>query len=255
MYESNNMIESRKKGTVAKDIVTVVMGTLTLASTAFTRDLQAHIHPIPPSEVTPVIPQRDASPAQRQWTTFQCVPGPSGIELTGSRGQLSVPLIIFTEQSSIEFGEAYGPESRCDIVRKNFTKVVDANAGTMRNVLLTHGPVHGRQVICSLGPGEDICTAQNQLFTLNSTNERQPGRMLGKLLQASRAADTSAVIFETQGRTVVDLGEWEENNLVHAAVETAPRYPDPVVPAVEEPIVRPEPPTPVPGGGFSGGGL
>jgi hypothetical protein len=86
---------------------------------------------------------------------------------------------------------------------------INANGGTMKNLLLTNGIVSNQTVICTLRRQETACNPNNTLFTLKPENANRSGEVISQLMQIGRYGSSAGFIQETSGQVYVDLGDWE----------------------------------------------
>ncbi len=146
-------------------------------------------------------------------TTVSCEGGLTTIVSKGEKGGPDYQMAVLISWKTTEFGGNYTPQQRCNVVSNRFQAAVQANAGSMKGLLLTNGPVNNRMVICALRPGETECSADNMLFTLKKENENNAGAILGRLLNTS-VTGSGSTIEEGSGQQVkVDMGAWASRNL------------------------------------------
>jgi len=198
---------------------------------------------------TVITPPAVSAPAVSQNTVFQCVPQGSGVYGTlGRKGSgTPIPLILWTPLGSSYFGGNATPQNRCQIVTKRINSAVAANGGSLKNVLLTNGTVNNESVICVLSPLETRCHQDNILFSLNPSNAWRANEILAQIMQISRNGNSAGIIFETSGRTQVNLGDWEKVSL--GADNSDPVTPQNSV-TPENSATPQNPATPDNGGGF-----
>lgn len=143
-------------------------------------------------------------------TTFSCIPQGNNYATVGQKaGREPVPLIVWTPKGSSHFGEKYPPQTRCQIVTQKLNAAINANGGTMKNLLLTNGIVSNQTVICTLRRQETACNPNNTLFTLKPENANRSGEVISQLMQIGRYGSSAGFIQETSGQVYVDLGDWE----------------------------------------------
>ncbi|BAU63471.1 hypothetical protein STA3757_08350 [Stanieria sp. NIES-3757] len=143
-------------------------------------------------------------------TTFSCIPQGNNYATVGQKADREpVPLIVWTPKGSNHFGEKYPPQTRCQIVTQKLNAAINANGGTMKNLLLTNGMVNSQTVICTLRQQENACNPGNTLFTLKPENASRSGEIISQLMQIGRYGSSAGFIQETSGQVYVDLGDWE----------------------------------------------
>jgi hypothetical protein len=131
-------------------------------------------------------------------------------EKYNSLGTLQSQEIIFWETS--EFGREYTPLQRCQQVSQKLNGYVENNPlrpGSFQGLRLTNGPVNRQMVICVLAIGENQCNSSNVLLTLNQKNSRNPGQLIGKLLNVGVGGSSNTIVEDSGEQVIVDLGAWE----------------------------------------------
>lgn len=126
-------------------------------------------------------------------TTFSCVQQGGGWATLAKRGTLvsKVPLITW---NTTEFGAEFTPEKRCQIVSQKLTDVVAQHGGLLGELQLTTGQVDDQTIVCVLTPDQKYCDGNNQLFTLNKENAKDPSNALRKITSFSKgSADSSSI--------------------------------------------------------------
>ncbi|MEC4892453.1 MAG: COP23 domain-containing protein [Oscillatoria sp. PMC 1050.18] len=130
---------------------------------------------LPPTE-EPV--NTELADTNTETTIFNCVQQQGSWATIVQRGNVSSSPIISWQ--TVEFGEKWTPEKRCQHVSEKLTQAVKNNGGELTNLELTYGDVDGYTVIC-LVKSQESCNSANQLFTLNEQNRANPALALKKL--------------------------------------------------------------------------
>lgn len=100
--------------------------------------------------------------------------------------------------NTTEFGSEFTPEKRCQIVSQKLTDVVAQHGGSLRKLQLTTGQVDdGQTVVCVITPEQKSCNRNNQLFTLNKENAKNPSKALVQITNFSQGKADSKSINES----------------------------------------------------------
>lgn len=169
------------------------------------------------SEARPIVgsssPSRSRPIVAKTITQFNCIAKTIGQDYAtvGQRADKKVILIVWTQKAARHFGEEYTPQKRCNIVTEKLNEFVRINNGTMKGLMLTNGYINDKKVVCVLRKGETSCNPENLLFTLNPDNASRPSEIVNQLLNTSRYASISTIVYETESQTYFNLENWEEN--------------------------------------------
>ncbi len=146
------------------------------------------------------------TPVSREPTTFKCMLYQNTWGTFAERGNAvsKDPMIVW---NTIEFGDKYTPEERCDIVSKRFTDAVASNGGMLSNLDITTGTLKNYPVICfvtqtgSSTSGSSPCNDRNLLFTLKKENAdtiQKRREILGRLTNFSQGKTGSGPVYERE---------------------------------------------------------
>ena len=152
-------------------------------------------------------------------TKFSCVAKNDGsVATVGQRPDIDpIPLIVWTQKGSKDFGGKYSPQARCNIVTLKLNQAVADSGGSLQNVVLMTGEVAKSSVICVISGMETSCNSQNILFTLKPENANRADEILAQLVQIGRECSSAGVVQETRGRVQINLGKWEKLKIKTAA--------------------------------------
>ncbi|MGD1712942.1 COP23 domain-containing protein [Hydrocoleum sp. CS-953] len=119
------------------------------------------------------------------------------------------PLIQWTQTGSLEFGEKYPPEVRCQAVTDRFNQHF-LRGGKPKMPPLSEGILNGMAVVCAAKAG--ACNSSNLLWTLRSNNRGTNGKIMISLVSSLKGDASSSLIFESTD--LVDVknqgDEWVE---------------------------------------------
>ncbi|NEN91013.1 MAG: hypothetical protein F6K48_19715 [Okeania sp. SIO3H1] len=117
------------------------------------------------------------------------------------------PLIQWTQTGSVEFGDKYTPEVRCQAVTDRFNQHF-LRGGKPNMPPLSEGVVNGAAVVCAAQAGS--CNSSNLLWTLRSNNRGTNGKILMNLVSSLKGNASASLIIES-GDPVEDKSlEWVE---------------------------------------------
>lgn len=191
------------------------------------------IPPIGKPPVAPTAPPVRVAPTapQPQRTSFKC----QNLATIADNGKRQATLITW---STNFFGDKFTPQNRCLAVSDKINQAVAANGGSLKNLLLTNGPVNGQMAICYVNGGATGCNSTNMLFTLKPENARRAGEVLATLLNFSVTG--TGTINEAAGDQVyVNLEQWA-NQALGSEEQAAPVVSSPI----EQPVAVPAPSQP-----------
>ena len=100
------------------------------------------------------------------------------LKTVGIKDNQKFPII---QWKTNRFGKIYSPQARCNFVSQKLNDIVKVNGDRFDGLRLTQGSINNRVVVCVLKSNEIECNPRNVLFTLHRKNERQVGRIIGKL--------------------------------------------------------------------------
>ncbi|NEO51953.1 MAG: hypothetical protein F6K54_01910 [Okeania sp. SIO3B5] len=119
------------------------------------------------------------------------------------------PLIQWTQTGSVEFGDKYTPEVRCQAVTDRFNQHF-LRGGKPNMPPLSEGVINGAAVVCAAKAGS--CNSSNLLWTLRSNNRGTNGKILMNLVSSLKGnASTSLIIESSDAENVENQSfEWVE---------------------------------------------
>lgn len=141
---------------------------------------------------------------------FSCINGTTTalISKTAKKQLSPVPVIVWTEAGSKEFGGKYSPIARCNEVtarfNQHFLKVSSAKGSPLRLPAMKLGELNRLKVVCA---SNDICTSSNLLWTLKKDNVKQGSLIISQLkdIIKSKGKATSGPILESEDDDMVSL--------------------------------------------------
>ncbi|MGK7900314.1 MAG: COP23 domain-containing protein [Hormoscilla sp.] len=150
--------------------------------------------------------QTTVTPLSSEPTTFKCKPYQNTWGTFAQRGNAvsQGPMIVW---NTIEFGNDYTPEKRCDIVSQRFTDAVASNGGMLSNLDITTGTHNKYPVVCfviqtgSSTSGSSPCNDRNLLFTLKNENAdtvQKRREVLARLTNFSQGKTGSSPVYERE---------------------------------------------------------
>ena len=104
------------------------------------------------------------------------------------------PLIQWTETGSLEFGELYTPEVRCQAVTDRFNQHF-LRGGKPKMPPLSEGILNDMAVVCAAKAGG--CDSSNLLWTLRSNNRGTNGKIMINLVSSLKGDASASLIFES----------------------------------------------------------
>jgi hypothetical protein len=138
-------------------------------------------------------------------TVFQCQ-NQQGKWVTLAQRDNAVSKTPLFNWDTVEFGDNWTPEKRCDHVADKLTTTVAANGGRLGNLDLSYGKVSsGYTVICVLSSQQQTCNNDNMLFTLNEKNSQNPGQVLLKFGNFASGKSDGVTIDENGEAQYVSL--------------------------------------------------
>ncbi len=123
------------------------------------------------------------------------------------------PLIQWTQTGSLEFGDKYTPEVRCQAVTDRFNQHF-MRGGKPKMPPLSEGILNDMAVVCAAKAGG--CDSSNLLWTLRSNNRGTNGKILTHLVSSLKGKASTILIFESSDiENVENQGdEWVEKLVV-----------------------------------------
>ena len=137
-----------------------------------------------------------ASPASAQESIFSCDIS-SGVPTTIVHSPKHGAVKII-EWKTVEFGDKFTPEARCNTVSQRFETY--ARAGTLK--YFTTGSVNRQPVICAVASKSAPCNSQSLLYTLKKGTDAKT--VLKQLLDL-RSGSSSNALNETESRIYIDF--------------------------------------------------
>ncbi|NES77615.1 MULTISPECIES: COP23 domain-containing protein [unclassified Okeania] len=117
------------------------------------------------------------------------------------------PLIQWTKGGSVEFGDKYTPEVRCQAVTDRFNQhFIQGEKPKMPP--LSEGVVNGMAVVCAAKAGG--CNSSNLLWTLRNNNRATNGKILMNLVSSLRGNASASLIIESSDVVENQGLEWVE---------------------------------------------
>jgi hypothetical protein len=146
-------------------------------------------------------------------TVFQCQQQGDQWATMARRDNLVSKNPLFTWKT-VEFGDDWTPEKRCNHVANKLTTLVAANGGKLGNLTLTYGKLDtGYTVICVINSQEKTCNQNNMLFTLNEKNSQNPGQVLLKITNFADGKEEGVTIDENGQPQYISLGAIVDRSL------------------------------------------
>ncbi len=99
-----------------------------------------------------------------------------------SDGTKTTPLFLWKTQEFSETG--YTPERRCHQVTDRLNAATTTNGG-VENLWLTIGRINHLGVLCYVNNTSSGCNKNNVLFTFNRKNDKDPAKVIAKMLNFS----------------------------------------------------------------------
>jgi hypothetical protein len=99
-----------------------------------------------------------------------------------SDGTKKTPLFLWKTQEFSQTG--YTPKRRCQEVTDRLNAAATANGG-IENLWLTVGRINHLGVLCYVNNTSSGCGRNNVLFTFNHNNDRDPAKIIAKMLNFS----------------------------------------------------------------------
>jgi len=99
-----------------------------------------------------------------------------------SDGTKKTPLFLWKTEEFSQTG--YTPERRCYEVTDRLNAAATANGG-IENLWLTVGRINHLGVLCYVNNSSSGCDRKNVLFTFNHSNDRDPAKIIAKMLNFS----------------------------------------------------------------------
>lgn len=120
------------------------------------------------------------------------------------------PLIQWTQTGSLEFGDKYSPEVRCQAVTDRFNQHFLKGEGQADLPPLSEGILNGMAVVCAAKAGN--CDSNNLLWTLKSNNRGTNGKIMINLVSSLKGDASASLIFESEDSEKVENqgDEWVE---------------------------------------------
>lgn len=120
------------------------------------------------------------------------------------------PLIQWTKTGSLEFGEQYTPDVRCQAVSDRFNQHFLRGEGSAYLPPMSEGVFNGMAVVCAAKAGN--CNSTNLLWTLRSNNRGTNGKIIMNLVSALKGNASAPLIIESNDNENVENSgnEWVE---------------------------------------------
>ncbi len=116
-------------------------------------------------------------------------------EIVGSwKKAANRPLIQWTQTGSLEFGDKYSPEVRCQAVTDRFNQHF-MRGGKPKMPPLSEGILNGVAVVCAAKAGG--CNSSNLLWTLSSKNRGTNGTIIVHIVSSLKGDASDRPITET----------------------------------------------------------
>ncbi len=143
--------------------------------------------------------QATSSQTIGETTKFKCVQDKGNWVTIAQRGKVisATPLLTW---NTMEFGDRWTPEKRCNIVSDRLNQAVAMNEGRLRDLDLTSGKVqNGYTVICAVNLSQINCSLENMLLTLKRENAQNPSLVLFKIANFAEGKTERVTINENGG--------------------------------------------------------
>ena len=134
-------------------------------------------------------------------TVFKCIQQAPKIWATLAQRNNTIYNVPILTWQTVDFGEKWTPEKRCYHVSEKLTTAVRNNGGKLTGLRLTYGVVKNHTVVCVVDGNQLNCSPENQLFTLNRENEKNPSLILAKIADFAKARGTDSTISENGNTT------------------------------------------------------
>ncbi len=131
------------------------------------------------------------------------------------------PLVQWTETGSLEFGERYTPEVRCQAVTDRFNHHFLRGGGSAYLPPMSEGIFNGMAVVCAAKAGN--CNSDNLLWTLRNQNRGTNGKIIMNLVSSLKGNASVPLIIESNDSENIESqgNEWVEKLAVIDGLKAA----------------------------------